>query len=74
MELPGWLKAFCHWGIAWRPFIILPSNPLVEEVMSRRTIHALSMMILGPRMEYQRGWVKSEEGRQCTSCCYAKSD
>ena len=47
MELLGWLKAFCHWGIAWRPFIMLPSKPLVEEVMSKRTIHALSMMILG---------------------------
>jgi hypothetical protein len=46
IELPGWLKAFCHWGSDWRPFIILPSKPLVEEVMSKRVIHALRMMSL----------------------------
>lgn len=30
---------------------MLPSNPLVEEVMSRRAIHALRMIILGSRVE-----------------------
>jgi hypothetical protein len=46
MELPWWLKASCHWGSDWRPFIILPSKPLVEEVISRRKIQALRMMSL----------------------------
>jgi hypothetical protein len=46
MALLGWLKAFCHWGSDWRPFIILPSKPFIEEVMSKRAIHALRMMIL----------------------------
>jgi len=44
---------------------MLPSNPLVEEVISRRAIHALRMIILGSMIEEcesQRGWA-GELGR-----------